>query len=85
MPSAEFEELYEKVTDLATKPTNEEKLDLYAFAKIAKGEEATKAGMFDVVGKAKYNNWKKHADEGMTAEEGEKKYIELVEALIEKY
>ncbi|KAI4179284.1 MAG: hypothetical protein LQ348_005438 [Seirophora lacunosa] len=36
-------------------------------------------------GKAKYNEWKKVADEGMTHQQAQEKYVQLVNSLKEKY
>lgn len=36
-------------------------------------------------GKAKYNAWKKESDAGTTAEAAQKKYVELIESLKQKY
>lgn len=36
-------------------------------------------------GKAKYNAWKKLADEGITAEQAQQRYVDKVEALKTKY
>lgn len=41
--------------------------------------------MIDLTGKAKYNAWKKVVDEGVTPEDAQKRYVELVESLKTKY
>jgi diazepam-binding inhibitor (GABA receptor modulating acyl-CoA-binding protein) len=48
-------------------------------------EKAAAPGMFDLKGKAKYNAWKKVADEGVTPEEAQTKYVELVERMKTEY
>ncbi|RYO77489.1 hypothetical protein DL766_008960 [Monosporascus sp. MC13-8B] len=73
---------------LTSKPTNEDLLDLYAFYKVANGEDISKAtapGMFDLKGKAKYNAWKKVVDEGVTQEQAQEKYIAKVEEMKTQY
>ncbi|KAL3955750.1 hypothetical protein ACCO45_011313 [Purpureocillium lilacinum] len=69
---------------LTSKPSNDELLDLYALYKVAIGEDISKAaapGMFDLKGKAKKNAWQKVVDEGITAEQAQERYVELVEKL----
>ncbi|TDZ22682.1 Acyl-CoA-binding protein-like protein 1 [Colletotrichum sidae] len=73
---------------LTSKPSNEELLDLYALYKIGTGEkiaDATKPGVFDLKGKAKYNAWQKKVDEGKTVEQAQEEYIALVNQLKESY
>ena len=41
--------------------------------------------MFDLKGKAKHYAWKNIVNEGVTPEEAQTKYIELVEKMKEKY
>lgn len=41
--------------------------------------------MFFVQGKAKKGAWKKIHDEGVSAEDAQKRYVELVEKLKEKH
>ncbi|MCJ1304741.1 hypothetical protein MMC08_007554 [Hypocenomyce scalaris] len=68
------------VTDsrkLKAKPTDDELLE----GTQAKFEDAEKPGSFDFKGKYKYNAWKKVHEEGITVEEAQKKYVELVEKL----
>ncbi|KAF2091989.1 acyl-CoA-binding protein, partial [Saccharata proteae CBS 121410] len=69
-------------------PSNDEMLQMYALAKVAKQEDISKAskpGMFDLAGKAKQSAWQKEVDAGTSPEEAEKKYVELVNQLKEKY
>ena len=96
MPSAKYNEVYQKIRDMGDKlkaagkqgPSNDEQLKLYAYAKVAEGksiDEAKKPGMFDLAGKAKYNKWKEVADAGTTAEKAEQEYIKLAEELLAKH
>ncbi|KIW05946.1 uncharacterized protein PV09_03135 [Verruconis gallopava] len=68
--------------------TDADKLEFYSLAKIANGEDinaAPKPGTFDFTGKAKRSAWQKKVDEGITAEEAKKQYVERFNALKEKY
>ncbi|EMD88130.1 hypothetical protein COCC4DRAFT_202257 [Bipolaris maydis ATCC 48331] len=96
MPSAKFDEVYKKVSAMGEKlkaagkqgPSNDEQLQLYAYAKIANGTDfsaAKKPGMFDLTGKAKYNKWKDEVEAGTTPEKAEEEYIKLGEELVAKY
>ncbi|KAI1244242.1 hypothetical protein MGN70_014112 [Eutypa lata] len=85
-------EAFQKAADdskkLTSKPDNEDLLTLYGLYKVANGEDFSKApapGMFDLKGKAKYNAWKKLAEEGITAEQAQERYIAKVEELKGKY
>ncbi|KAB2580490.1 Acyl-CoA-binding protein ACBP [Lasiodiplodia theobromae] len=87
--SAEFKKAFEDVKKLAAEPTQNEKLDLYAYAKIAQGEDVEakrkSLGMFDIKGKTMTNHWQKKLDEGVTPEQADKAYIELVAQLQKTY
>ncbi|KNG52059.1 acyl binding protein [Stemphylium lycopersici] len=96
MPSAKYTEVYQKVSEMGTKlktagksgPSNDEQLNLYAYAKVAEGKdfgEAKKPGVFDLAGKAKYNKWKDVVDAGTTQEQAEEEYIKHGEAILAKY
>ncbi|OCL14324.1 hypothetical protein AOQ84DRAFT_309119 [Glonium stellatum] len=68
--------------------TNEDKLNLYAYGKIADGmpfSEAKKPGMFDLARKAMYNRWQELNDQRVSPSEAEKKYIELVDQLAARH
>ncbi|ORY09495.1 acyl-CoA-binding protein [Clohesyomyces aquaticus] len=83
-----FTKAWDESKTLAQAPTNDEKLDLYAYGKIANGEDfsaAKKPGMFDMVNKAKYNRWEKFHSEGVSKADAESKYVALVESLKGKY
>jgi len=96
MPSAEYTDVYKKVSAMGEKlkaagkqgPSNDEQLKLYSFAKVAEGKDFSKAekpGMFNVAGKAKYNKWKEQVDAGLSQKDAEAKYIELGNELVAKY
>ncbi|KAG8422902.1 acyl-CoA-binding protein (ACBP)/diazepam binding inhibitor (DBI)/endozepine (EP) [Metarhizium acridum] len=64
--------------------SQDDMLRLYSFFKIAKGDDITTEaapGMFDLARKKMRASWKARVDEGVTVEEAQKKYIELVEEL----
>ncbi len=83
MPSQEFEDALAAVKTLTTDPGNEVKLKLYALYKQATtGDvQGKRPGMFDLVGRAKYDAWQGLA--GMTPEEAEDAYIAQVDDLLE--
>ncbi|EEQ85603.1 hypothetical protein RJZ56_006555 [Blastomyces dermatitidis] len=87
--SPEFEAAVEASRKLSTKPSDDDLLELYALFKQGTQEppfeEAPKPGTFDFKGKYKYNSWKKVADEGLSSEDAQKQYVELIEKLKEKY
>ena len=89
MPSAAFEKAWEDVKKIRAKPTDQEKLSLYGYGVIARGdkkfEEAKKPGMFDFEGKAKYGKWEQLVNEGVTQKDAEQKYVDLVEELKKNY
>ncbi|OIC15116.1 hypothetical protein A7L51_19765, partial [Acinetobacter baumannii] len=95
MTGAKFQDTYKKVSAMGEKlkkagksgPTNDEQLQLYAYAKIAEGKDfsaASKPGMFDMAGKAKYNKWKEYVDNGVSQQDAEHKYEEVGEAILGK-
>lgn len=84
--SAEFTEAAEKLKTLTERPTNDELLDTYGYYKQATvGDINTDRpdGWFDAKGKAKWDKWESR--KGMSKEEAEKKYIELIQTLLAKY
>ncbi|PVI04490.1 diazepam-binding inhibitor [Periconia macrospinosa] len=88
MPSAKFDELYKKTREIKSGPSNDELLSLYAYAKVAQGEDiekAAKPGMLDLTGKAKRKRWQQEVDAGTSAADAEKKYIELAEDLVKTH
>ncbi|KAJ4360418.1 uncharacterized protein N0V89_000980 [Didymosphaeria variabile] len=88
MPSAKFNEVYQKTREIKSGPSNDDLLNLYAYAKIAQGEnieKAPKPGMMDFTGKAKRKRWQEVVDAGTSQADAEKKYIELGESLIKTH
>ncbi|KAF2002351.1 acyl CoA binding protein [Amniculicola lignicola CBS 123094] len=86
--SPAYEKARSDSAQLMAKPGNDEMLDLYGYGKIADGQDISgvaKPGMFDMVGKAKYNHWTKLLSENMNKADAEKRYIELVDMLKAKY
>ncbi|CAF0723062.1 unnamed protein product [Didymodactylos carnosus] len=79
--SAEFNKAAEDVKKLSKAPSNEEKLQLYGwFKQVNVGDVNTsKPGAFDFEGKAKWDAWNKN--KGMSKQEAEQNYIELVKKL----
>ncbi len=77
----QFEEAKQRVTTLPEKPSNQVLLEIYALNKQATIGDINieKPAMFDFVAQAKYNAW--FGKKGMTKEEAQKKYIELVNSL----
>ncbi|KAI0098128.1 putative fatty acid binding protein [Hypoxylon sp. NC0597] len=86
--SPEFAKAQEDSKKLTSKPSNDDLLELYALFKVGNGEDFSKAekpGMFDLKAKYKYQAWQKLVDEGVTAEDAQKRYVKKVEELKEKY
>ncbi|CAF9932117.1 MAG: hypothetical protein GOMPHAMPRED_006494 [Gomphillus americanus] len=88
MVSARFELATLEVKKVTGSIPNDDLLLLYAYYKIATGEDFSKAtapSTFDFKGKYKYNAWKKEVDAKLTPADAEKKYIELAGKLREKH
>lgn len=85
--SAEFTQAAEALKTLTERPTDQELLDTYGYFKQATvGDINTdRPGMFsmDLKGKYKWDNW--NSRKGLSKEEAEKKYIELINGLLAKY
>ncbi|CCK70141.1 long-chain fatty acid transporter ACB1 KNAG_0D03950 [Huiozyma naganishii CBS 8797] len=81
MVSQLFEEKAKQVNSLATKPGNDVLLRLYGLYKQATVGDCVgdRPGVFSMKERAKWDAWDKLR--GMTGEEAEKLYIELVEDL----
>ncbi len=77
----QFEAAAKAATSLPTRPDNETMLKLYALYKQAKAGDADgkRPGMFDMVGRAKYDAWA--ALKGTPKETAMQTYIDLVAAL----
>ncbi len=78
---ARFQNASAEVTALSEAPDNLAKLRLYALYKQGTVGDATgdRPGMFDFVGRAKYDAWKDLAGTGQ--DEAKERYIDLVEEL----
>jgi len=88
--SEDFQKSYDRAKYLKHASQNDQ-LDLYAFAVIAKQEKdlktAKKPGMMDIAGKAKRKQWEKYLnqDDPLTADEAEKEYIKRINKLVEEH
>lgn len=82
MPSQEFEDAVAAVKTVGKDPGNDVKLKLYALYKQATEGDARgkRPGMFDLVGRAKYDAWQKLA--GTSAADAEQAYIAQVDELL---
>ncbi|CAJ1078876.1 acyl-CoA-binding protein-like [Xyrichtys novacula] len=82
---ADFDKAAEEVKNLATKPADEEMLQVYSLFKQATVGDVNTArpGMFDFTGKAKWDAWEKQ--KGKSQEDAMKEYIALVGELKGKY
>ncbi|XDG09263.1 hypothetical protein ABKA04_008878 [Annulohypoxylon sp. FPYF3050] len=86
--SPAFAKAQEDSKKLTSKPSNEDLLDLYALFKVGNAEDFSKAekpGMFDLKARYKYQAWQKLADDGLTPEEAQERYVKKVEELKTKY
>lgn len=79
--SPEFLAAADAVKAFTSRPSDQELLDLYGYFKQATvGDVNTeRPGMFDLKGKAKWDNWQSR--KGTSKEDAEKEYIALVEKL----
>ncbi len=73
-----FQNASAEVTQLSEAPDNLAKLRLYALYKQGTAGDATgdRPGMFDFVGRAKFDAWKDLA--GISLDEAKQRYIDLV-------
>jgi acyl-CoA-binding protein len=78
---SQFEAAAQAATNLPARPDNETMLKLYALFKQAKTGDVTgnRPGMFDVVGRAKYDAWA--GLKGMSQEAAMQAYVDLVATL----
>lgn len=83
--SAEFTKAADDVKALTKKPADAEMLELYGLYKQATigNVNTDRPGMLDFTGKAKWDAWKSR--EGMSKDDAEKQYIEVVKRLTEQY
>ncbi|MCJ1341362.1 hypothetical protein MMC09_006658 [Bachmanniomyces sp. S44760] len=83
--SAEFTRATTDVKKFTKDPSQDDLLQFYAYFKQGTQSppfaDAPQPGMFDLKGKAKYNAWSKVANEGTSATEAQKKYVQLFESL----
>jgi diazepam-binding inhibitor (GABA receptor modulator, acyl-CoA-binding protein) len=79
--SDEFEQAQIDVKQLAQRPGNDVLLQLYALYKQGTHGDATgsRPGVFDMVGRAKYDAWKGLA--GTEPADAQQRYVELVRKL----
>jgi acyl-CoA-binding protein len=71
------------VKAVTSRPSNDDLLDLYAaFKQATAGEaaDAKKPGRFDLVGKAKYDAWRKLA--GVSADDAKLRYVTTAQRLL---
>lgn len=76
-----FEQAQARVKTLTTRPSNETLLELYSLYKQATAGDASgkRPGMFDMVGRAKYDAWA--GRKGMTKDAAMQAYIAVVDRL----
>lgn len=79
--SEDFEQAQIDVKELAQRPTNDVLLQLYSLYKQGTQGDATgsRPGVFDLVGRAKYDAWKELA--GTDPQDAQQRYVELVAKL----
>lgn len=77
-----FEQAQKDVNTLSQRPDNNDMLALYALYKQATvgDNSGGRPGMFDLVGRAKYDAWV--GLKGMSNADAEQKYVEKVQALL---
>ncbi len=77
----QFESAAQAATNLPNRPDNETMLKLYALYKQAVTGDAggSRPGMFDIVGRAKYDAWA--ALKGMPPDAARQAYVDLVASL----
>lgn len=80
--NAEFIKATKDVRDLTAKPSNEQLLTLYSLFKqsVFGDNETERPGMFDFTAKYKYDAWL--ALKGVSKEEAQKRYIQVVQGLM---
>ncbi|KAF2171600.1 hypothetical protein M409DRAFT_17837 [Zasmidium cellare ATCC 36951] len=78
--SPEFEKAAKEVKTLAEEPDQKQQLKLYALYKIGRKEKAS-SSMANIFRRSMYNAYKAETEVTKTAEEAQRKYVELVEQL----
>ncbi len=78
---AKFEDAQVRVKKLASAPSTDDLLELYAFYKQATAGDATgsRPGMFDLKGRAKFDAWAKK--KGTAKDDAMTSYVALVDRL----
>ena len=76
-----FTAAQERVKTLATRPSNEDLLALYALYKqgTTGDVQGSRPGMFDLKGRAKFDAWTSR--KGLSTEQAQQAYVDLVERL----
>jgi acyl-CoA-binding protein len=79
--AARFEDAQARVKKLASTPSNDDLLQLYAFYKQATAGDVSgsRPGMLDLKGRAKFDAWA--GKKGMTKDAAMEKYVALVDRL----
>ena len=79
----QFEEAKKRSLELPEKPSNDKLLELYALNKQATVGDATaeKPAMFDFIATMKHNAW--GTKKGMSKEDAQQQYIDLVNKLFQ--
>jgi len=82
---ADFEKAQVEVKTLTKRPSNDDMLFLYSHFKQATDGDVSgsRPGMFDMVGRAKYDAWAKL--KGTQADDAMKKYIDKVASLLKTH
>jgi diazepam-binding inhibitor (GABA receptor modulating acyl-CoA-binding protein) len=82
---AQFEQAQKDVKTLTKNPGNEAMLELYSLFKQGSIGDASgsRPGMFDMVGRAKYDAWAKL--KGSTKDAAMKKYVDKVASLLKTH
>lgn len=78
---AKFKDAADQAKSLKERPSNDDMLLLYALYKQSTSGDVSgsRPGVFDLVGKAKYDAWE--AQKGVKQEAAKKAYIKLVDSL----
>lgn len=79
-----FTAAQERVKTLAARPSNDELLSLYALYKqgTTGDVQGSRPGMFDLKGRAKFDAWT--SKKGLSTEQAQQAYVDLVERLAAK-
>ena len=79
--SAQFQEAVANSKSLASRPDNDTLLKIYSLYKQATSGDASgkRPGMFDMVGRAKYDAWAKM--KGTSSDDAMQQYVDLINSL----